>query len=389
MKNNFSSHQAGKNSSGGGRGDAQHHQVNRITSNNFNRSSLNSNNSFVHKHNIGDKGQNQWTHNNGKWNQGNHDGKGNGNHKHNGNNWNHNGNWSHNGNWNNNGNWNHNHNNYWWGGGWGWGGGWPWWAFTGLGSPYYGYNNYLYGYGNGFGYGNGYGYGAYNNGYATTYAAASPVDTAVAAVDGGSDGQFADQGEVDFKAGNYKAAVRDWQHALVDDPQNGAIMMLLAQTLLALGQYDEAAGATQAAMQMLPEDKWGVVVSNYSQLYGNPQDYTDQLKAVEKARDANPESPALRFLLGFHFGYLNYPKNAVTELDKGLTVAPKDLGAYKLRQVFAAKWPEAPAPPAAAVQAAAEAAKEAESQQPPAGKGPPGAPPAPGPSKGVETGSPT
>lgn len=355
MKNNFSSQHAGKSGSGGG----QRHQVNRVNSNNFNRSSLNSNNSFVHKHNIGDKGQNQWTHNNG-------------------NNWNHNGNWSHNGNWNNN------HNNYWWGGGgWGWGGGWPWWAFTGLGSPYYGYNNYLYGYGNGFGYGNGYGYGAYNNGYATTYAAAAPVDTAVAAVD--SDGQFAEQGEADFKAGNYKAAARDWKHALVDDPQNGAIMMLLAQTLLALGQYDEAAGATQAAMQMLPEDKWGVVVSNYTQLYGNPQDYTDQLKAVEKARDANPESPALRFLLGFHFGYLNYPKNAVTELDKGLTVAPKDLGAFKLRQIFAAKWPEAPAPPPAAV----EAAKEAESQQPPAGKGPPGAPPAPAPSKGVETGSPS
>ncbi len=85
-------------------------------------------------------------------------------------------------------------------------------------------------------------------------------------------------------------------------------MMLLAQALFALGQYDEAAGATQAAMQMLPEDKWGVVVTNYSQLYGNVQDYTDQLKALEKARDAKPDNPALRFLLGFHFGYLNYPE---------------------------------------------------------------------------------
>ena len=150
--------------------------------------------------------------------------------------------------------------------------------------------------------------------------------------------------------------MRDWQHALVDDPKNGGIMMLMAQTLFQLGQYDDAAGATQAAMSMLPEDKWGVVVTNYSQLYGNVQDYTNQLKALEKARDAKPDSPALHFLLGFQFGYLGYPKNAVKELDRTLTVAPKDLGAFKIRAVFAAKWPEAPPVPAAA----AEAAKEAE-----------------------------
>ena len=80
---------------------------------------------------------------------------------------------------------------------------------------------------------------------------------------------------------------------------------------------------------MLPEDKWGVVIANYSQLYGNLQDYTDQLKALEKARDAKPDSPALHFLLGFHFGYLGYPKHAVKELDKTLTLAPKDFGARK------------------------------------------------------------
>ena len=96
-----------------------------------------------------------------------------------------------------------------------------------------------------------------------------------------------------------------------------------------MGRYDEAAGATQAAMQMLPEDKWGVVIANYTHLYGNIQDYTDQLKALEKARDAKPDSPALHFLLGFHFGYLNYPKQAVKELDKALTMAPKDLGARR------------------------------------------------------------
>ena len=122
-----------------------------------------------------------------------------------------------------------------------------------------------------------------------------------------------------------------------------------------------------------------MVVANYSQLYGNQQDYTDQLKALERARDAKPDSPALHFLLGYHFGYLGYPKHAVAEFDKALTLAPKDLGARKLRDIFAAKWPAAPPLPAAAV----EAAKELEKQkgQNPAGgqpgEQPPAAPPPP------------
>lgn len=188
-----------------------------------------------------------------------------------------------------------------------------------------------------------------------------PVDPTAAA-------DFADQGETDFKAGNYEAAHRDLRHALVDDPDNGMLVMMLAQTLFALGQYDEAAGATQGAMQMLPEEQWGFIVENYAQLYGNVQDYTNQVKALEKARDEQPDSPALRFLLGFHFGYLGYPKHAVRELDKGLTLAPEDIGAVKLRELFAAKWPEAPPLPAAAAEAARQF--EQQSQQPPGGDAP-------------------
>ncbi len=148
---------------------------------------------------------------------------------------------------------------------------------------------------------------------------------------------YAGQGESDFKQGKYKAAVQNWRHALVDDPRNGAIVLLLGQALFALGQYDEAAGATQAALAMLPEDKWGAVVTHYKELYPNIADYTTQLRALEKARDAKPEVPALHFLLGYHFGYLNYPKHAVRELDKVLAAVPQDKIAQKLRDEFAAK----------------------------------------------------
>jgi hypothetical protein len=359
MKNNFPS-------SASTRSGTMQHSVNRFNTGGLNgsamgRSGVTNQNSFVHSNNITNAGANHWTHN--------------------GSGFNHNGN-----NFNRNGNFNRGNNFFFFPGfgfgfgGFGlWGFGYPYWGYGygyggyGYGYPAYGYN--YYGYGNG--YGSGYGYG---NGNA--YLAAAPPDTNPE-LDAPAAGNFIDQGEVDFKAGKYQTAARDWQHALVEDPKNGAVMMLLAQSLFAMGQYDEAAGATQAGMQMLPEDKWGVVVSNYSQLYGNIQDYTDQLKTLEKARDAKPDAPALHFLLGFHFGYLGYPKHAVKELDKALTLAPKDLGSRKIRDIFAAKWPEAPPLPAAAVEAAKEAAgqkggdgKPADGAQIPPALNAPAAPPA-------------
>jgi tetratricopeptide (TPR) repeat protein len=98
---------------------------------------------------------------------------------------------------------------------------------------------------------------------------------------------------------------------------------------------------------MLPEAEWNKVVKNYSELYGNIEDYTNRLKALEKARDDKPDEPALRFLLGYHFGYLGYPQQAVRELDKALDLQPQDLGAEKLRDMFAvaAGLPARPHPP--------------------------------------------
>jgi tetratricopeptide (TPR) repeat protein len=157
---------------------------------------------------------------------------------------------------------------------------------------------------------------------------------------------FSAQGEAQFKAGDYKAAIQSWRHAIVDDPQNPLLIMMMGQALFAAGSYDEAAGATQAAMQLLPKDKWGVVASNYKELYGNMQDYTDQLRALEKAVKDKPDNPAQRFLLGFHYAYLGFPKESIDQLDRGLKIAPQDEGAKQLRDLMRAKVPQPEAPAA-------------------------------------------
>jgi Tfp pilus assembly protein PilF len=142
------------------------------------------------------------------------------------------------------------------------------------------------------------------------------------------------RGEREFRAGQYQDALRDWEHAMVDTPTNGAVALLAAQALFALGRFDDAAGAVQMGMQLLDQDQWGNVVRNYPQLYPDIGRYTNQLRELENARDATPSDPALRFLLGYHFGYLGYPRQAARELDKALELEPKDLGSQRLREVL-------------------------------------------------------
>ncbi|HEV3341853.1 MAG TPA: tetratricopeptide repeat protein [Pirellulales bacterium] len=217
--------------------------------------------------------------------------------------------------------------------GYGYGFGYPYYGY-GYGYPYnYGYNPYAYYYGP-----YGYGYGSYA--YPYSYPQTAPTQPNQQAAAGSDAEVFAQKGENDFKAGDYKSAVYAWRHAVLDDPQNGVLTLMLAQGLFATGTFDEAAGAIQQGLQLLPEDQWGVVVSNYRELYGKIGDYTAQLRTLEKAVKQQPDDPGLRFLLGYHYGFLGYPQQAVKQLDKALELAPADQLAQKLRDQLNAKLPK-------------------------------------------------
>ena len=226
----------------------------------------------------------------------------------------------------------------------------PWWG-GGVGSRYGFYPGYGYGYGTagrpGFwGYQSNYAYapGGYydDSGYIASTTTAEPI-AAPSEEKLAESLDFAGQGEQAFKEGRYADAAQLWRHSLVDDPTNGAIVLLLGQAQFQLGDWEEAAGSIQQAARMLPEDRWGTVVEHHKQLYATVQDYTDQLKALEGARDKDPSSPAVRFLLGYHFGFLGYPTHAVREFDRALEQAPKDEVATKMREMMALKMEKAPA----------------------------------------------
>ena len=254
-------------------------------------------------------------------------------------------------------------------GGYGWGypgyyGGW--------GYPYYGYGLGLglglgYGLSAGYGYG-GYGYPGYGYGYgsgaysgATYYGAntntvpnpsPSPVVTASATSPTDAAGvarslEFAERGATAFKSADYEGAVYAWRHAVVDDPQNPMLVLQLSQALFATGKYQESAGATQAAMHSLPKEQWGTVVSRYQELYGNKKDYTRQLRDLEKAVSNKPDDPALRFLAGYHYGYLGFLKQSIEQLDKGIQIESRDEMAKQLCDEMKSKLAMLEIPPAA------------------------------------------
>ena len=152
--------------------------------------------------------------------------------------------------------------------------------------------------------------------------------------------QFARIGETAFKSRDYKGAVRAWRHGLVDDPDNAVLVLMLSQAFFATEQYSESAGAIQAAMQTMPEDKWNVVVKNFRDLYGKGEDYTTQIRGLEKAAREKPEDPSLRFLLGYHYGFLGYPQESVKQLEKCVNLAPRDEAAQKLLKLFEDKLPK-------------------------------------------------
>ena len=218
----------------------------------------------------------------------------------------------------------------------------------GLGGLGYGLGG-LGGYGGYGGYGGGgYGGGGYGGSYGSTYVPINDPNAMppAAAIPQSADIDFASQGDQAFKAGHYDDAIHHWQHALVDDPQNGALVMLLGQAYFAKGHYDEAAGAVQHGMQMLPQEKWGMVVEHYRELYASNQTYTDQLRALEAARKKDA-TPATYFLLGYHFAYLGHPLQAVRELEKALKLHPQDHFATQLRDLMQSKLTPAGDPPPA------------------------------------------
>jgi tetratricopeptide (TPR) repeat protein len=95
-------------------------------------------------------------------------------------------------------------------------------------------------------------------------------------------------------------------------------------------------------MAQMPPEQWGVVVKNYTELYPDIGAYTKQLRELEAKAKQEPNDPALQFLLGYHYNYLGYPKDAQAKLERAIELAPQDVAAKMLLDVAQGKTPTPP-----------------------------------------------
>ncbi|WP_437202122.1 tetratricopeptide repeat protein [Planctomicrobium sp. SH664] len=303
--------------------------------------------------------------------------------------------WDHRPGWNHGPGWNHNHG---WGNrpawdrpswnrpGWGWGGG-GWqnnWRRYAINNRYHWYHGPWGYWGSGWysplawgaagwglgawtstwGYGGGYGYGYYNPYYVTTaptvyypydysqpvvvnnYTLANDVDPGVASIPSQADTtspgmQAFDQGLAAFKAADYSLALNQLNTALKEMPGDPVVHEVRALTLFALGDYQQAAAGLNSLLASAPGMDW----TTASSLYGNPADYTTQLRRLEAFCKDHPNDPSAHFVLAYQYLVTGAQDAAVDALQVVVKNQPKDVVAKRMLDALAPPAAEAAAAP--------------------------------------------
>lgn len=147
-----------------------------------------------------------------------------------------------------------------------------------------------------------------------------------------------------FQAGDYAAAERDINQALVRMPNDPVVHEFRALVLFAEKKYKEAAATLESLLAVSPGWDW----TTMSSLYSDVDVYQKQLRALEDARDANPKAAYLQFLCAYHYLTMGYPDQAKKALETVVKLEPKDRVASQLLQTLTgpptAKPPAEPPP---------------------------------------------
>lgn len=215
-----------------------------------------------------------------------------------------------------------------------------------------------------------YNYGATDGG-ATTAIAGEPQTAALPeAPAADSPGVTAfDAGLAQFKAGDYRGALAQFDLALKSLPGDAVIHEVRALALFALGDYNQAAAALNSLLSAAPGMDW----TTMSGLYGNPDDYTAQLRQAEAYAKAHPTDAAPFFVLAYHYLVIGSKDAAIAALEVVVQNQPKDVTA---KRMLDALKPPATAAATPAVSATSPAATPPAPDVPPASADAAGAKPA-------------
>ncbi len=143
--------------------------------------------------------------------------------------------------------------------------------------------------------------------------------------------QAFDEGLALFRSGDYKAALVRFDAALVNLPGDPVVHEVRALTLFALGDYRAAAAALNAFLSSAPGMDW----TTLSGLYGDVDDYKEQLATLETFTEANPNDAASHFVLAYHALVIDDKEVAINALRVVVKHQPKDSTAKRMLDALA------------------------------------------------------
>lgn len=139
-------------------------------------------------------------------------------------------------------------------------------------------------------------------------------DTATAA------NKLFDAARAAFKDGRYADAQAQAEQAIAKLPSDAALHEFRCLCLFAQGKYKDAAAGLYAVLAAGPGWNWETVRG----LYGNADDYTKQLRALEGYVKDHPDAAEGHFLLAYHYLVLGSKNDAVNQFKEVVRVQPND-----------------------------------------------------------------
>jgi tetratricopeptide (TPR) repeat protein len=153
-----------------------------------------------------------------------------------------------------------------------------------------------------------------------------------------------DQARAAFFQGQYDEALKLSDAAVAQMPRDAVLHEFRALVLFALQRYAESAAALHAVLDVGPGWDWKTM----SSLYSNADVYTNQLRALEAARDKDAKAAELRFLLGYHYLTLGHQEAALKAFRQAAELQPKDTVAAALAATLSPREAQPTKPSAAA-----------------------------------------
>jgi tetratricopeptide (TPR) repeat protein len=140
-----------------------------------------------------------------------------------------------------------------------------------------------------------------------------------------------DDGLAAFKEGDYRRALQGCDEALRSRPEDPVIHEVRALALFAEGDYQSSAATLNALLATAPGMDW----TTLSGLYGNVDDYTQQLRRLEAHCKTDPRDAAARFVLAYHYLVTGHAKQAVDALRVVVAQQPRDATAKRMLEALA------------------------------------------------------